>query len=85
MTEDLLHSVTDDLESREYEPTNETRSFLQDMTIAICHTDNCEYKMSACGHPRLAAELLKAMLDHYAGVLDRKGHTDSAVLLRSEM
>lgn len=85
MVEDYLHSITEDIEPTRYEPSNESLVFLEDMTTAICHTDNCEYKMSACGHARLSAELLKAMLDHYASVLDKKGYAESAAFLRSEM
>lgn len=86
VTEDTIHAITEMIETAEYRPTASTTVFIEDMTLAICHIDHCEYKMDGtCNHSRLAVDLTKAMLDHYAALLERKGQADAAAILRSEM
>lgn len=70
---------------KQHIPSPSARVFLEDMAAAICHSDNCEYRNDPCSHKRLALELLKAMLDYYSGVMDKKGYDDAANLLRSEL
>lgn len=82
---ETLNGVSDGYEHHRYDPQPGLREFIADMTTAICQTEHCEYKMSACTHGRLASELMKAMQDYYAGVFDRKGNKEVADFLRSEM
>lgn len=70
---------------RKYTPTPSAQVFLEDMNVAICHSDKCEYKNDACNHGRLSVELLKAMLDYYASIMDKNGNDAAANLLRSEL
>ncbi len=70
---------------KQYTPSPSAKVFLEDMSLAICHSDNCEYRDEPCNHKRLSVELLKAMLDYYSGVLDNKNQPQAASLLRSEL
>lgn len=70
---------------KQYTPTPSTKVFLEDMSLAICHSDNCEYRNDPCNHKRLSIELLKAMLDYYSDVLDKNNQSTAANLLRSEL
>lgn len=73
------------IEQRAYEPSSHAKVFIEDMVQAMCHKDQCEYKMDVCLHRRLAHELLKAMLDSYANFMDKHDQPEAAQLLRSEM
>lgn len=77
--------VTEDLEIRVITPKPLTRVFINDVALYICHATNCPAEDGMCGHQKLATELVRATLDHYADTLDRVGHTDAAALLRGEM
>jgi len=61
------------------------QGFIEDMNAAICHVDNCEYKMDQCHHRRLAHELIRAMIDYHAALLEQKDQKAAASILRSEM
>lgn len=77
--------LTQETDAPRYVMTPRVQLFVEDITKAICFSTNCEYKMSACTHGRLAAELMKAVTDYHAELLDKKNHPAAANILRSEM
>lgn len=80
-----VETISAECDTKTYAPTSHAQVFLEDMTVAICHADNCQYQMNICTHKRLATELLKAMLDTYVAFLDKNGQSDAAELLRREI
>lgn len=76
---------TSDCDTKIYAPSTHARVFLEDMTLAICHTDKCDYRSDVCSHKRLSAELLKAMIDTYAALLEKNGYPEAGEILRAEM
>lgn len=77
--------LTQEFDVQRYTMTPRVQLFIDDMAKAICYTDNCEYKMESCKHKRLAVDLMKAVIDYHANLLDSKNHVVAATILRSEM
>lgn len=81
----MSEPLTQDLDVHEYNLTPRVQIFVEDMGKALCHTDNCEYRMDYCKHNRLAVDLMKAVIDYHADLLEQKDQTVAASILRSEM
>lgn len=86
MTDEMASELTDDgFAFHQYEMTPRIQLFVKDMAQAICYVDNCEYRMDACKHKRLATDLMKAVIDYHADLLEKKNHPVAASIIRSEM
>lgn len=77
--------LTQEMDSHDYAITPRVQLFIDDMGKALCYTDNCSYRMDSCKHSRLAVDLMKAVIDYHANLLELKNQKTAASILRSEM